>query len=101
MCQNPLIMKTISAILLLFALLSFRPFSEGNARTQKIQGVEVFIYSEPVRDYEVIESGKVIATLTGSCSEQVNQSVKKAAKAKADAVIIYLESSKWDAIKYK
>lgn len=73
----------------------------GNATAKKMQGVEVFVYSEPVQDYEVIESGKVVATLSGSCTEVINQAVKKAAKLNAQGVIIHLESSKWDAIKFK
>jgi hypothetical protein len=36
-----------------------------------------------------------------SCGESVNQSIKKAAKAGAQGVIIHLESSRWEAIKYK
>lgn len=73
----------------------------GNAKTDKIQGLDVYVFSTPLQDYKVIESGKVLATLTGSCGETVNQSVKKAAKAGADAVIVDLSSSKWEAIKYE
>jgi len=73
----------------------------ANASTDKVQGIDVYVYSQPSTDYEVIESGKVVATLTGSCGEQVNASIKKAAKAGANGVIIHLESSRWEAIKYK
>jgi len=72
----------------------------GNATVRKISGVEIYIYSEPTKDYSVIESGKIIATLTGSCNEVVNSAAKKAAKLEADAVIIDLASSKWDAVKF-
>jgi hypothetical protein len=92
-------MKTSIILLALFGL-SFT-YDSGNAKADKVQGIDVFVYSEPLEDYEVIESGKVIATLTGSCNEQVNASIKKAAKAGANGVIIHLESSRWEAIKYK
>lgn len=75
--------------ILLFGL-SFSYNDSGNAKANKVQGIDVFVYSEPLQDYEVIESGKVI-----------NASIKKAAKAGANGVIIHLESSRWEAIKYK
>lgn len=73
----------------------------GNAKANKVNGLDVFIYSEPLNDYDVIDSGKILATLTGSCGEYVNSAIKKAGKVKADAVIINLENQRWEAIKYK
>jgi hypothetical protein len=90
--------------LVALALTSFnRNESEtGNAVAQRITGLDVYVYSEPSKAYEVIDNGKVLVTLTGGCSEVVNQAVKKASKNDgAQGVIIYLESSKWIAIKYK
>lgn len=72
----------------------------ANAKAEKVNGLDVYVYSEPVNNYEVIDSGKIIATLTGSCGESVNASIKKAAKLNADAVLINLENSRWEAISY-
>jgi len=97
--QTVYTMKIIS-ILALLALLSFRPFESGNATVRKITGVEIYVYSEPSNAYEVIDSGKVLMTLTGGCDEVINQAAKKALKAGANGVIIDLQSSKWTAIKF-
>lgn len=52
------------------------------ARVQKIQGKLVFIMSEPVREYEVVETvNTVAASLLGgqqSISDQVKEMVRKA-----------------------
>jgi len=88
-------------IILAVILSANTPKLSGNANVRKVQGIEVYIMSEPVQHYQVIESGKIVATLTGACHEGVNQAVKKAAKANAHAVIFHLETSKWDAIKFE
>lgn len=90
------------SIIIVALLLGSANFQQsGNAKANKVQGLDVFIYSEPLNNYEVIDSGKIIATLTGSCGESVNASIKKAAKLNADAVLINLENSRWEAIRYK
>ena len=90
----------VISIVILFGMSS--PKRDANATAQRITGLDVYVYSEPTRDYEVIDNGKVLMTITGGCSEVVNQAVKKSAKNKeAQGVIVYLESSKWSAIKYK
>ncbi|HEU5291674.1 MAG TPA: hypothetical protein VFU05_13585 [Cyclobacteriaceae bacterium] len=89
------------AVILIFLTASFTKENSGNARAKKVQGVDVYIYSEPTRDYEVIESGKVMITLSGRCDEGASQAAKKAAKLNAQGVIIDLSTWKWDAIKYK
>lgn len=96
-------MKTISILILAVIVLSAATIrsNDGNAKADKLQGLDVYVYSEPTRDYEVIESGKVMFSLTGGCPETVSQSAKKAAKLGAHGVIVHLESNKWDAIKYK
>jgi hypothetical protein len=88
-------------ILIAVILSASTPKLSGNANVRKVQGIEVYIMSEPTRTYQVVDSGKIIATLTGQCHEGVNQAVKKAAKANAHAVIYHLESSKWEAIKFE
>ena len=95
---------TLSAVgaLLMLALFSFKIKSESNATVQRITGLDVYVYSEPTKPYEIVGDGKVLMTLTGGCSEVVNQAVKKSTKLDgAQGVIVYLESSKWTAIKYK
>jgi len=92
----------LSIILLAIVLMaSITPQQDGNARVQKVQGIEVYIMSEPLRDYEVIDNGKVLATLSGSCSERLRAAVKSASKSNPDAIIFYLDGAKWDAIKFK
>ncbi len=93
-------MKTLVLLLLAVILSATIQTQTGNADVQRMQGLDVYVYSEPVKPYEVIESGKVMVTLTGGCGETVTQAVKKAAKVKAQGVIVNLETSKWDAIKY-
>lgn len=92
-------MKTILCFLILG--FSYNPDTTGNATVSKIQGIEIYVYSQPTKDYKVIDSGKVSITLTGSCSEGITQAVKKASKAGADAVIYDLNSSRWEAIRYE
>lgn len=90
------------AVVCVALTMSFKNQAEGNAVAQRITGLDVYVYSEPTKPYEIIENGKVLVTLTGGCSEVVNQGVKKAGKVDgAQGVIVYLESSKWSAIKYK
>jgi len=98
---TPLQMKIISVIALILALFSFTNSETGNATVRKIQGVEIYVYSEPTKDYDVIDTGKIIVGLTGSCEETINTAAKKAAKVQANAVIVELSSSKWSAIKFK
>lgn len=97
----PVMRLSILLLAVLFSASFTMQTNSGNATVQKIQGLDVYVYSEPSQKYEVIESGKVLMTLTGGCGEVVTQAVKKSAKVDADAVIVHLESSKWDAIKYK
>ncbi len=91
----------MKALFLILTLgLNYSLPNDGGATVRKIQGIEIFIYSEPNKSYEVVDSGKVLVTLTGGCNEAINQAVKKAAKVNADAIIYDLPSNKWDAIKY-
>jgi hypothetical protein len=73
----------------------------GNATVSKIQGVQIFIYSEPTQGYSVIDSGKILVTVTGSCNDSINSAAKKAAKAGADGLIFHPDSERWEAIKFQ
>jgi hypothetical protein len=94
-------MKLSIIFLAIVLMASITPQQTGNAKVSKVNGLDVFIFSTPLSDYEVVDSGKIIATLTGACGESVNAAIKKAGKVKADAVIINIENSRWEAIKYK
>jgi len=69
------------------------------SRPDKVSGVDVYIYSSPVSDYDVIESGSF--QILVDCNEMISKPIKKAAKIGADGVIIYPEKSRFDAIKYQ
>lgn len=90
------------SILILILGIHFNPTESGNAKVNSIQGVQIFLYSEPTQDFEVIETGMVKLTLTGSCEDRIKTAANKAAKLKADGIIIELgEPTRWTAIRYK
>lgn len=72
----------------------------GNATVRKIQGVQIFIYSDPVQSYDVIDSGKILITVSGSCNSAINSAASKAAKLNADGLIFHPENDRWEAIKF-
>ncbi len=78
------------------------PNDDGQATVKTIQGVKIFIYSEPSQDFEIIDSGKVMLTLTGTCNDRIQQAANKAAKLKANGLIIEMgEPTRWTAIRFK
>jgi hypothetical protein len=95
-------MKRRSILLLaLFLVFSFgftAKDEEGLARVHKVQGIEVYILSEPVRDYEVISDVSTglstTSAVTGglvneSISDKISNFVRKAMKqnSRIDAVV--------------
>lgn len=94
-------MKTISALLLFLAVVSFRPQTQSTAIPERQQGIDIYVMSEPTRPYEIIKTGTSVAWL--GCGEKVNTPVNQAAKTEgAQAIIIYFPaSSKYSIIKYK
>jgi len=95
-------MKTISTFLLALLLLAgFKSQTDTTAKPEKIQGIDVYVMSEPSRPYEIIKTGGSTALL--SCKEVINTPVSKAAKEPgATGVIIYFpQSGKYSIIKYK
>lgn len=93
-------MKTISVFLFLGILLSFRSQTVSTATPQKVQGIDVYVMSEPVRAYEVIKTGSQDIVLT--CKGSINAPIGVAAKTEgAEGVIIHFpQSSKYSVIKY-
>jgi len=95
-------MKKISTLLIAAALVLSLGFKakdeEGLARVNKVQGIEVYILSEPVRDYEVISDVSTgistTSAVTGglvneTIADKVSNFVRKAMKqnSRIDAVV--------------
>lgn len=93
-------MKTISALLLFLAIVSFRPKTETTAIPTRQQGLDVYVMSEPTRKYEVIKTGSTDLYL--NCKTALNPAINAAAKVEgASGVIIhYPVSWKYSVIKY-
>ncbi len=104
MCQqkNFSRMKNLIPALSVVALLGMAHTTQnnGNATVSKIQGVSIYIYSQPSESYQVIDSGKILVTISGSCNDSINQAAKKAGKAGADGLIFHPDSERWEAIKF-
>jgi len=70
-------MKTISTFILALLLLAgFKSQTDTTAKPEKIQGIDVYVMSEPSRPYEIIKTGGSTALL--SCKEVINTPVSKA-----------------------
>jgi hypothetical protein len=96
------VMKKISTFLLALSLLISLGFTkgeeEGLARVNKLQGIEIYMLSEPVRDYEVISDVSTgintTSAMTGgivneSIADKASNFVRKAMKqnSRIDAVV--------------
>ena len=96
-------MKKLSTLLIaLVALISLsfkNDDQEGLARVNKVQGIEVYVLSEPVRDYEVISDvGTGISTTSAVTGGLVNETI-------ADKISKFVrramkENSRIDAVVY-
>lgn len=99
-------MKTISAFLFLWVvvLTAAKIENTGNAKVQKLYGIDVYVYSEPTIPYDTIESKNV--NIAG-CKDWVTKPARLAAETpNATGVIVSLptkigEGLKYVAIKYK
>lgn len=89
----------ISGLAFILFLGSWSLASSANAITDKRSGLDVYVYSRPSIDYEVLGSNAVVVWV--DCNEIFNKSIRKAAALGADGVIIYPETAQYDAIKYK
>ena len=92
------LMKNFIIIFLFFSIQAFAQKNKGLARVQRLDGVEVYILSEPLREYETVTSVttgvKAESILTGglineSISDKVLQFIRRANKQGAtfDAVM--------------
>lgn len=96
-------MKTISTLLLGVSLLFCAGFKledeQGLARVNKLQGIEIYMLSEPVRDYEVISDvSNGINTTSAITGGMVNESI--ADKASNFVRRAMKENSRIDAVIY-
>lgn len=71
----------------------------ANAITERRSGVDVYLLSRPARAYDVLDSGKTVVLF--DCNEMINKPIKKAADKRADGVIIYFETGRFEIIKYR
>jgi hypothetical protein len=96
------VLLTIATVAVVFIMVSFKQTQPpiGNAITEKVNGVDVYVFSRPTRNYDVIKSGTV-TTIIGQCESIANKSARKAADEKADGVIVNLNNNRYEAIKYK
>jgi len=110
--------KIFLSFLIVFGLQIFSTFSQdkkGLARVTKIQGVEAYFLSEPLREYDVVfDEGtglKVTSILTGglvneSVSDKATQFVERVVKegkeqGKSFDAVIYTSGKKVIAVKFK
>lgn len=91
-------MKNFITLFLFFSIQAFAQKDKGLARVQKLDGVEVYILSEPVRDYETVtsvttgvkaESIITAGLINESITDKVLQFIRRARKQGAtfDAVL--------------
>lgn len=72
-----------------------------NAVAEKINGVDVYVFSAPVREYEVIKTAISNGLVFDHPDKLVMRSAKKAFEEKGDGVIVHLNNYRYEIIKYK
>ena len=98
---------TISSLVMGFTRTLTDDEKKGLARVQKIEGIEVYVMSEPLREYEVVGDVSVYDTGFGEqyVDDWMNKYVKKAKKLVEDGkqvdAIIYTNGKKATAVKFK
>lgn len=92
-------MKTISVLLLLTILISsfvLKSFQEekGLGRVEKIQGKEIYLFSEPLETYKVVEEYNNSKNLISSCNltNIVDSYLKRAQKDKVKFDALYMNT---------
>ncbi|MBL0744592.1 hypothetical protein [Chryseolinea lacunae] len=92
----------ILTIVSIMFLLSFTYQSQQpNAIVDKIDGIDVFVYSKPSNPYQVVKSGTAATMTLRGTDGLVDKAVSIAAKEKADGIILDTRNGKYEAIKYK
>lgn len=94
-------MKTLLLFLsIVVALSSFTHTEDAPAASvQKLYGVDIYAYSTPGRQYDVIDQG-ITNVVMGQCNGFVSRSAKKAFEKKGDGVILHFETFRYEIIKY-
>ena len=72
---------------------------EANAIVEHRSGVDVYVLCRPVKGYKVIDSGRI--TMLVNSNELINKPIKKAAAQGGDGVIIFIETARYDVIRYE
>jgi len=74
-------------------------FMIANATVDRVYGLDVYVHSVPVRDYEVLKKGHPV--VLGGCKNFVSNTARLSSEVGADGVIINFASGEYKAIKYK
>jgi hypothetical protein len=91
-------MKSVILVLLLATLTQPDQSDPTLANVRKVSGIPVFLYSEPVRPYNVIEDKTFM--IFSDCNELVQSPMKRARAMKADGVIVDMEGGRYQLIKW-
>jgi hypothetical protein len=96
----------LSTFILAFIILSMFMFGgritapgAGQAQVDRIQGVDLYISSQPVVDYQVVDSAKMV--IYTNCQQLWRRPVRRAAKQQADGVIVSLDREYYWVIRYR
>lgn len=81
------------------AVFSFKTTETGNAITERRNGLDVYMYSRPSKDYETVYSDKF--KIAFDCNEILTKPLKMAEGKGGEGVIIYPETTRFEVIKYK
>lgn len=97
------IMVIIALAALAMITTSFKLYDgqSPNAVTEKVNGVDVYVFSRPVREYVVIKSSVSNLLVFNKGDGVIMRSAKKAFEEKGDGVIVHLNNSRYEVIKYK
>ncbi len=90
-------------LIVMIMLTSFKLYNgqSPNAVTEKINGVDVYVFSAPVREYTVIKTAISNGLVFDHPDKLVLRSAKRAYEEKGDAVIVHLSNYRYEVIKYK
>jgi hypothetical protein len=97
--------KNLLAFIILAATVSLPSFTyqaqQANAIVDKVNGIDVYVYSKPSNPYEVVKSGNASRMTLKGTDGLVNGATEIALKEKADGVILDTRNGKYEAIRYK
>ena len=73
----------------------------GNAVAEKVNNVDVYIYSKPVVPYDTLKDFTIVTVSLKGVDGLVNSGTATAAKLGSDGIIINARTGRAQAIKYK